>query len=55
MRFPRAHVGESLLPGSIPILESLGVMDEVRGGGLHGQAGRDDDLGHGARAVELVL
>ena len=28
-RFPRAHVGESLLPGSIPILESLGVMDEV--------------------------
>ena len=29
-RFPRAHVGESLLPGSIPILESLGVMDEVR-------------------------
>ena len=29
-RFPRAHIGESLLPGSIPILESLGVMDEVR-------------------------
>lgn len=29
-RFPRAHVGESLLPSSIPILESLGVMDEVR-------------------------
>ena len=28
--FPRAHVGESLLPSSIPILESLGVMDEVR-------------------------
>lgn len=33
-RFPRAHVGESLLPGSIPILESLGVMDEVRGAGF---------------------
>ena len=32
--FPRAHVGESLLPGSIPILESLGVMDEVRGAGF---------------------
>ena len=33
-RFPRAHVGESLLPGSIPILESLGVMDEVRKAGF---------------------
>ena len=33
-RFPRAHVGESLLPGSIPILESLGVMDEVRRAGF---------------------
>ncbi len=33
-RFPRAHVGESLLPGSIPILESLGVMDEVREAGF---------------------
>ena len=32
--FPRAHVGESLLPGSIPILESLGVMDEVRQAGF---------------------
>ena len=32
--FPRAHVGESLLPGSIPILESLGVMDEVRDAGF---------------------
>ena len=33
-RFPRAHVGESLLPSSIPILESLGVMDEVREAGF---------------------
>ena len=33
-RFPRAHVGESLLPGSIPILDNLGVMDEVRRAGF---------------------
>ena len=33
-RFPRAHVGESLLPGSMPILESLGVMEEVREAGF---------------------
>ena len=33
-RFPRPHVGESLLPSSIPILESLGIMDEVREAGF---------------------
>ena len=33
-RFPRPHVGESLLPASIPILEDLGVMDEVKQAGF---------------------
>ena len=33
-RFPRAHVGESLLPASIPILDDLGVLDEVRRAGF---------------------
>jgi len=33
-RFPRAHVGESLLPASIPILEDLGVLDRVREAGF---------------------
>ena len=28
-RFPRHHVGESLLPASIPILEELGVLPEI--------------------------
>jgi flavin-dependent dehydrogenase len=27
--FPRFHLGESLLPGSIPILDALGVLPEV--------------------------
>jgi flavin-dependent dehydrogenase len=27
---PRFHIGESLLPANMPILEELGVMDEVR-------------------------
>ncbi|MEN9580229.1 MAG: hypothetical protein RJA70_3238 [Pseudomonadota bacterium] len=31
--FPRFHIGESLLPGSMPILERLGVGDAVRGMG----------------------
>ncbi len=29
-RFPREHVGESLLPASMPILEELGAMDAVQ-------------------------
>ena len=33
-RFPREHVGESLLPASIPILETLGVLDEVEAAGF---------------------
>ena len=32
--FPRAHVGESLLPASLPILETLGVLDEVAAAGF---------------------
>ncbi len=32
--FPREHVGESLLPASIPILETLGVIDEIKASGF---------------------
>ncbi|MBO55183.1 MAG: tryptophan halogenase [Dehalococcoidia bacterium] len=32
--FPRDHVGESLLPASIPVLEELGVIDEIRQAGF---------------------
>ena len=33
-RFPRDHVGESLLPASIPILQDLGVLDAVEKAGF---------------------
>ena len=33
-RFPRDHVGESLLPASIPILQDLGVLERVQGAGF---------------------
>ncbi len=33
-RFPRAHVGESLLPASIPVLEELGVLPAVESQGF---------------------
>ena len=33
-QFPRDHVGESLLPASLPVLEELGVYEEVRKAGF---------------------
>ena len=33
-RFPRHHVGESLLPASVPVLEELGVLPAVQGAGF---------------------
>ena len=33
-RFPREHVGESLLPASIPVLDDLGVLPEVERAGF---------------------
>ncbi|HSE46607.1 MAG TPA: NAD(P)/FAD-dependent oxidoreductase, partial [Gemmatimonadales bacterium] len=33
-RFPRDHIGESLLPASIPVLEELGAMPAIREAGF---------------------
>ena len=33
-QFPREHVGESLLPASIPVLEELGALDAVESAGF---------------------
>ena len=33
-RHPRFHIGESLLPATMPLLERLGVLDEVRALGV---------------------
>ena len=32
---PRFHIGESLLPMNMPILEELGVLEQVRAIGVH--------------------
>lgn len=32
--FPREHIGESLLPASMPVLQELGVLDKVRAEGF---------------------
>ena len=34
-RHPRFHIGESLLPMNLPILERLGVLEQVRDIGVH--------------------
>lgn len=38
-RFPRFHVGESLLPFSLPILDRLGVHEKVRAAGFQPKYG----------------
>src|SRR5262249_44197965 len=32
--FPRHHIGESLLPGMIPVLKEMGVFDKMNEGGF---------------------
>jgi flavin-dependent dehydrogenase len=38
-RFPRDHVGESLLPATLPVLEELGVLQAVQAAGFLPKAG----------------
>jgi 2-polyprenyl-6-methoxyphenol hydroxylase-like FAD-dependent oxidoreductase len=45
--FPRFHVGESLLPANMPVLERLGVLDEVKARGFlvkYGAYFHDQDM-----------
>ncbi len=46
--FPRFHVGESLLPANLPLLERLGVLDDVRQRGFmtkYGASFHDQETG----------
>ena len=45
--FPRFHLGESLLPQSLPVLESIGVLDQVEASFIqkYGARFHDDALG----------
>jgi flavin-dependent dehydrogenase len=38
-RFPRFHIGESLLPWNIPLLQRVGVLDKVRSAGMQVKLG----------------
>lgn len=53
-RFPRFHVGESLLPYSLPIFERLGVAEKIRAAGYQKKYGAffwNDVTGNGTRPV----
>ena len=47
VRFPRFHLGESLLPQSLPVLEAIGVLEEVEATFIrkYGARFHDDALG----------
>src|SRR5438045_3727850 len=38
-RFPRFHIGESLLPWNIPLLQRVGVLEKVRSAGMQVKLG----------------
>ncbi len=47
-RFPRFHIGESLLPANLPVFERLGVLDRVRAHGFidkYGASFHDQETG----------
>lgn len=53
-KFPRFHVGESLLPFSLPIFERLGVAEKIRAAGYQKKFGAffwNDMKGSGTRPV----
>lgn len=53
-KFPRFHVGESLLPYSLPIFERLGVAEKIRRAGFQEKYGAffwNDMTGNGTRPV----
>ena len=50
---PRFHIGESLLPMNLPILERLGVLDEVRAIGVT-KPGADFTLGNSGSEYQTI-
>ncbi|HKQ61868.1 MAG TPA: NAD(P)/FAD-dependent oxidoreductase [Candidatus Polarisedimenticolaceae bacterium] len=55
-RFPRFHVGESLLPFSLPLFERLGVADKIRAAGFQEKRGAFfwNETTGGTRPVDFV-
>lgn len=54
-RHPRFHLGESLLPNSLGVLEAIGVIDEVRARFLVKRGARFVDGNDGTRTVRYAF
>jgi geranylgeranyl reductase family protein len=54
-RFPRFHIGESLLPCSMPLLEQLGAMPAVRAHGFLAKYAAEFVLGDGSRRCRYAF
>jgi 2-polyprenyl-6-methoxyphenol hydroxylase-like FAD-dependent oxidoreductase len=54
-RFPREHVGESLLPASIPILEQIGALPTIEAAGFLTKPGATMVWDSDPEPLELVV
>ncbi len=54
-RFPRFHIGESLLPYNWPIFEELGVLPALAAAGFPVKTGAQFHLGNGRKCLKLVF
>ncbi len=54
-RFPRFHVGESLLPYNRALFEEMGVLSKVEAAGFNRKFGAQFHLGNGSKALKLVF
>lgn len=54
-RFPRCHIGESLLPYNRPLFDALGVLPARKAAGFPRKYGAQFLLGNGSQALKLVF
>jgi flavin-dependent dehydrogenase len=52
-RFPRFHVGESLLPYNNPLFEELGILEEIESAGFMVKHGAQFHIGDGSRSTKF--
>ncbi len=54
-KFPRFHIGESLLPYNREVFEELGVLDELKSAGFMKKTGAQLGLWNGAKLLKVVF
>src|SRR5881396_2795260 len=54
-RFPRFHIGESLLPYNRRIFEEMGVVPALEAAGFPKKYGAQFHLGNGSKSVKFIF